>query len=249
MPSRDAALEEPKTFPVQISRNVQRADTVLHHVIVGTPLEWESRQNYDRRRRRMQEQVLIAYVSRSGSTEDVAEAMGLTMEDVGVTVDVKPMANVESIADDTAVVIGTALYAGRFPKEFRQFVTRFRRELGNVRPWIFVLGPTENETKHFATAEEQARKELVGFPWLHAADVRVLGGSFDPRHLKLPFPLNLAMKLPGNPMRKVPASDIRDWDFIRRLASGIAESVKRGTPVQRGEFAEYSAYKNSLLGH
>ena len=76
-----------------------------------------------------------------------------------------------------------------------------------------------------------------------------MGGSFDPRHLKLPFPLNLAMKLPGNPMRKVPASDIRDWDFIRRWAGGIAEYVKRGTPVQRGEFAEYSAYKNSLSGH
>ena len=76
-----------------------------------------------------------------------------------------------------------------------------------------------------------------------------MGGSFDPKHLKLAFPFSLAMKLPGNPMRKVQASDIRDWDFIRRWASGIAEYVKRGAPVQRGEFAEYSAYKSSLSGH
>ena len=199
----------------------------------------------------MQPQVLIAYVSRSGSTEDVAEAMGVTMEDAGVTVDVKPMASVESISDDMSLIIGTALYVGRFPREFHRFVEQFRRELGNLRPWIFVLGPTENDRKHYlaAKAEEQARKELAKYPWLHAADVRVLGGRFDPHHLKLPFPFSLAMKLPGNPMKKVPARDIRDWDFIRRWAGAIAEHVKRGTPLQRGEFAEYSAYKNSLAGH
>ena len=196
----------------------------------------------------MEEEVLIAYVSRSGSTEDVAEAMGLAMEGADVTVNVKPMENVESIADDTAVVIGTALYAGRFPKEFHRFVERFRRELGNTHPWIFVLGPTENEPKQFAAAQEQARGELAKYPWLHTADVRVMGGSFDPKHLKLPFPFNLAMKLPGNPMKKAPVSDIRDWDFIRRWAEAVAEQVKRGPMVQRGEFAEYSAYKNSLIG-
>ena len=172
----------------------------------------------------MQAEVLIAYVSRSGSTEDVAEAMGVTMEDAGVTVDVKPMAKVESIADDTAVVIGAALYVGHFPREFHQFVTRFRRELGNVHPWIFVLGPTENEAKHFAEAEEQARKQLAKFPWLHAADVRVLGGSFDPRHLKLPFPLNLVMKLPGNPMRK-----LRRRIFATGILSGGGQAGLRST--------------------
>ncbi len=117
-----------------------------------------------------------------------------------------------------------------------------------MHPWIFVLGPTENDPKHFAAAEDQARKQLAKYPWMHTADVRVMGGRFDRRHLNLPFPFNLAMRLPGNPMRKVPASDIRDWDFIRRWATGIAEHVKKGGPVRRGEFAEYSAYKNGLIG-
>ena len=192
--------------------------------------------------------VLIAYVSRSGSTEDVAEAMGVTMEDAGVKVHVGPMSNVEAIAEDTAVVLGTALYAGRFPKEFERFAVRFKRELGNVRPWIFVLGPTENERKHFAEAEEQARQQLAKFPWLHAADVRVLGGCFDPNRLKLGFLFGIAMKLPGNPMKKMPARDIRDWEFIRKWAAGIAENVKRGGDQKPGVFAEYAAFKSGLLG-
>jgi hypothetical protein len=50
-------------------------------------------------------------------------------------------------------------------------------------------------------------------------------------------------------MRKVQASDIRDWDFIRRWAGGIAERLLKEPPTQPGELAEYTAYKNSLLGH
>jgi menaquinone-dependent protoporphyrinogen oxidase len=173
----------------------------------------------------MQPEVLIAYVTRSGSTEDIAEAMGMAIEDTGIKVDVLPMVRVESISEDTAVILGAALYVGRFAKEFHRFMARFQRELGNVHPWIFVVGPTEDAPKHFVAAEKQASKELERYPWLRAADVRVFGGRFDPQHLNLPFPFSLMMKLPGNPMRKAPASDIRDWDWIRRWARAIADHL------------------------
>ena len=173
----------------------------------------------------MQPKVLIAYVTRSGSTEDVAEAIGTTMEEAGVAVDVKPMAVVDSIAEGLPLILGAALYVGHLPKEFHDFLTRQRRQLETVRPWIFVLGPTDKDPKNFAAAEDQARKELAKHPWLRAADVRVMGGKFDPGHLKLPFPFSLVMKIPGNPMRKLPPSDVRDWDWIRKWARAIAERV------------------------
>jgi len=173
----------------------------------------------------MAAEVLIAYCTRSGSTAEVAQAMGETMKDAGMLADVKAMEEVDAIPESAAVVLGTALYIGHFPKEFHRFVTRFQKELEQVRPWIFVLGPTEKERKHFAAAEEQARKELGKYPWLRPADTRVLGGKFDPTHLNLPFPMSLIMKLPANPMRKLPASDIRDWEWIRRWARAIAEHL------------------------
>ena len=173
----------------------------------------------------MPPEVLIAYCTRSGSTREVAEAIGRTMNEAGVQADVKPMVEVQSVPEGTAVMLGTALYIGRFPKEFHGFVGRFRNELEKVRPWIFVLGPTEKERKHFASAEEQARKELSKYPWLRPADMRVLGGRFDPEHLKLPFPMSLVMKLPANPMRKLPVSDIRDWEWIEQWSRAIAETL------------------------
>ena len=94
-----------------------------------------------------------------------------------------------------------------------------------MRPWVFVLGPTERERKQFAAAEEQARKELGKHVSLHPADMRVLGGKFDPAHLKLAFPMSLIMKVPGNPLKKLPATDIRDWEWIHRWAGAIAEEI------------------------
>ena len=181
----------------------------------------------------MQPEALIAYVTRSGSTEDIAEAMGLAMQEAGIKVDVKPMVQVESISEDAAVVLGAALYVGHFAKEFHRFMKRFQRELGNVHPWIFVVGPTERKPEHFAAAEKQARKELERYPWLRAADVRVFGGKFDPHHLNLPLPFRLVMKFPGNPMKKLPVSDIRDWDWIRRWARAIAEHLNREAGVAK----------------
>lgn len=173
----------------------------------------------------MPAEILIAYCTRSGSTEEVAREMGRAMTDAGVMVAVKPMAEVESIEDGQAVILGGALYVGRFAKEFHRFLAHFERDLWKVHPWIFVLGPTENDPKHFAMAGEQARKELGKFPWLHPADVRVFGGKFDPKNLKLPFPFNLIMKFPGNPMSRMQPSDIREWDWIRSWAGAIAEHL------------------------
>ena len=173
----------------------------------------------------MRTQVLVAYCTRSGSTAEVAEAIGQKVREAGLAVEVKAIAEVEAIAPGTQVVLGTAIYIGRFPKEFHQFLTRFETELAKVRPWVFVLGPTEKERKQFAAAEEQARKELSRHASLHPADMRVLGGKFDPAHLKLAFPMSLIMKVPGNPLRKLPVTDIRDWEWIQRWAQAIAEEI------------------------
>jgi len=45
-----------------------------------------------------------------------------------------------AIATALCVTRGTAIYVGHLPKEFHQFVDRFRLQLSQVRPWVFVLG-------------------------------------------------------------------------------------------------------------
>ena len=60
----------------------------------------------------------------------------------------------------------------------------------------------------------QRDKELEKFPWLTPAAIEILGGKFDPE--KLTFPQNLVPAL-----KKMLASDIRDWNVIREWANGL----------------------------
>jgi len=168
--------------------------------------------------------VLIAFATRSGSTAEVAEAMAAALKEAGVPAEILAMSQVNSLTGREAVILGAPLYVGRFPKEFHRFFRIHREALGAMRPWVFVLGPIRNEPKDFEAARSQAEKQLSHYPWLRPADLRVFGGRWSTA--ALPFPLSLMLRLPGNPLKKVPAEDIRDWVAIRDWAAAIATQIK-----------------------
>ena len=61
-------------------------------------------------------------------------------------------------------------------------------------------------------------KELARLPWFAPVTRKVFGGKFDP--IKLRFPRNLIPAL-----KRMPASDIRNWDAIRARASDLAAKL------------------------
>ena len=169
-------------------------------------------------------ELLIAYTSRGGSTAEVAEAIGVSLREAGIMVEVQPMGQVESLLGWKALILGVPLYMGGFPGEFHKFFARHREALDVLHPWFFVLGPIQNVPKDFEAARTQAEKQLKRYPWFRPAEIRIFGGKWDP--MTMPFPFSLLLKLPANPMRKIPASDIRDWAAIREWAQTIARQVK-----------------------
>ena len=168
--------------------------------------------------------ILIAYATRSGSTGEVANAIGTALREAGLDVEVLPVNKVTSLAGKSAVLLGAPLYMGRFPKEFHKFLTSHRAEISSLRPWCFVLGPTRTEPADFEAARKMADIELARHAWLHPVEVQVFGGKWDVE--TLPFPFSLARWLPMNPMNKIPPSDIRDWRAIREWGKGIARQFK-----------------------
>ena len=70
----------------------------------------------------------------------------------------------------------------------------------------------------------QAERQLAQYPRLHPADLHVFGGRWSTA--SLPFPFSLMRRLPGNPMSKIPAQDIRDWAAIREWATEIAKQIR-----------------------
>ena len=162
--------------------------------------------------------VLVAYATRYGSTQEVAEAVAATLRERRWEVDLRPAREVRSLEGYSAVVLGTALYMFRLHKDARRFLTRHREALSKRPVAIFAMGPFNNDERDWQAVRAQLDKELAMFPWLVPIAHEVFGGKFDPA--KLRFPYNLVPYL-----KRLPASDIRDWTAINAWASSIAEKL------------------------
>jgi len=164
--------------------------------------------------------VLVAYATRYGSTQEVAEAVAETLRERGLGVSVQPMQEVRTLQGYSAVVLGTALYMFRLHKDAHRFLTRHREALSKRPVAIFAMGPINNDEKEWQGVRAQLDKELAMFPWFTPVAQEIFGGKFDPA--KLRFPYNLVPYL-----KRLPASDIRDWNAIRAWASTVAEKLAR----------------------
>ena len=159
--------------------------------------------------------VLVGYATRYGSTQEVAEAVAATLRERGLVVDIGPMREVRTLDQYRAVVLGAPLYMFHWHKDALHFLARHREALMQRPVTVFALGPLHAEEKEFEEVRKQLDKELAKFPWLTPAAIAIFGGKFDPE--KLTFPHNLVPAL-----KKMPASDIRDWTSIRAWASNLA---------------------------
>ena len=162
----------------------------------------------------MSASVLVAYATRYGSTQEVAETVASTLRESGLEVDLQQLRQVHSIDQYRAIVIGAPLYMFRWHKDALNFLSRYHTSLTTRPVAIFALGPFHADEKEFQGAREQLDKELAKFPWLTPEAIEIFGGKFDPE--KLTFPHNLVPAL-----KKMPASDVRDWTVIRAWANGL----------------------------
>jgi menaquinone-dependent protoporphyrinogen oxidase len=94
--------------------------------------------------------ALVAYGSKMGGTEGLAEMVGRALEERRFDVDVRPAADVDSLEGYDVVVVGGALYAGRWHRDARRFVRRQTPALRDVPVWFFSSGPLDDS----ATARE-----------------------------------------------------------------------------------------------
>lgn len=166
----------------------------------------------------MADSVLIAYATRSGSTQEVAERIAAMLRESGLTVDVQPVKQVQTLDGYRAVVVGSPLYMSAWLKEARNFLSRHRGTLTTMPVAVFALGPTEDKQKDWAETREQFDKVLSQFPWLTPVAAELFGGRFDPTRLTFPYNLIPALK-------RMPVNDIRDWDAIGAWANGLTDKL------------------------
>ena len=163
--------------------------------------------------------ILVAYATTYGSTQEVAQSVAETLRGCGLEIEVQPAGKVKDLSGYRAMVLGAPLYMFRWHADARRFLARHRAALAALPTAIFALGPFHNKEDEMTSAHEQLDKELAKYPWFKPAVVEVFAGKFDPASLRFPFSLI-------GPLKKMPASDERDWEAIGTWAKTLADILK-----------------------
>lgn len=85
--------------------------------------------------------VLVAYGSKHGATAEIAERIADALRRAGHESEARPASQVRNIGDYDAVVLGSAVYAGRWRRDARRLLRRMRRAPDRRPLWLFSSGP------------------------------------------------------------------------------------------------------------
>jgi menaquinone-dependent protoporphyrinogen oxidase len=159
--------------------------------------------------------VLVAYASKHGSTQGIAERIAEKLQQLGKEAEARPMDAVEDPGSYEAFVIGSAVYYGSWLKEATEWVRRNQAVLAKRPVWLFSSGPLGAEIKDV----EQQPKEMAEFgEAIGPREQRIFFGAID--HSRLSFPERMMAKAV-----RAPEGDFRDWEAIEVWAERIARDL------------------------
>ena len=158
--------------------------------------------------------ILLAYATRYGSTQEVAETITATLREVGLEVDIQPMRQVKTLDNYDAVVLGAAIYGTRWYPDAHLFLSQHQETLRQRPVAIFALGPLSSGDAAMRRSRRQLEGELAKYPWLKPVALEMFVGKLDPS--KLGFFERLGST----------ASDHRDWEAIRAWANALPAQLQ-----------------------
>lgn len=86
----------------------------------------------------MENKILVTYSTCTGSTKGIAEAIGMTLSEMGENVDTMPMKDVKDLSFYKSVIAGSAIQAGKWLPEAIEFIKHHKEEL-NKKPFASFL--------------------------------------------------------------------------------------------------------------
>jgi menaquinone-dependent protoporphyrinogen oxidase len=166
--------------------------------------------------------ILVSAASRHGSTAEIATELGKVLRGAvpGVGVDVVPLSRIAGIDSYDAVVLGSAVYFGRWLDEARWQVGAQVEALRERPVWLFSSGPVgdpavpaDESVDGVELAAAIGAREHVVFPGALQREV-----------------LGIYEKLAVGVV-KVPDGDYRDWPAVRAWADRIAAELRVGAGI------------------
>lgn len=150
--------------------------------------------------------VLVAYDTKNGSTEEVAQAIVTRLREHGCSVDIQLAKTVRNLKEFDVLVVGAPIYAGRWLPGAHKILKRAGKQNQDKNPSvaIFALGPrTDEGPENWTGPKAQFDRALAKHPSVIPVSIALFGGA--------------------DPPKKSPRRDIRDWNAIKSWADDLAK--------------------------
>ncbi|MDX6628457.1 MAG: menaquinone-dependent protoporphyrinogen oxidase [Gaiellales bacterium] len=160
--------------------------------------------------------VLVATASRHGATQEIAEAIGRTLNAEGVGASVAAIADAGDPAAYDAFVLGSAVYMGHWLDAATKFVES-RSTVLSARPtWLFSSGPIGDPPR---PSEPEAVDVADLVSKTRAKGHKLFAGKLDKRQLGFG---ERAVMLAFRAVE----GDYRDWQEVEAWARAIAGELR-----------------------
>ncbi len=198
----------------------------------------------------MKSKILVTYATKSGSTAEVAQAIGQKLAEGGAIVEVRPIKEVNHLNGYEAVIVGGPMIMG-WHREAVKFVEQHRQALSRVPVAYFLIAlrltqtpashvdgvpiyqdpglakPPQNGTKlsfkeNYATVSNYLGPILQKVPQVKPVSAAFFGGKLDPTRLDLLSRLFVQVIIGAR------TGDYRHWPAINAWAAHLS-------PLLRGE--------------
>lgn len=171
--------------------------------------------------------VLVAYASRHGATQGIAERIAEGLRGSGLEAQALDVRAVRDVARYDAYVVGSAAYMFHWLKDATQFVRRNRRLLA-IRPlWLFSSGPLGTDMVDAQGRDVMVTSEPKEFAEfrasVHPRGEQIFFGAFDPDAPPVGLVERFVRRMPASD--SMPAGDFRDWAAIDAWAATIARAL------------------------
>lgn len=169
----------------------------------------------------MNEQILITYASRTGTTAEFAQVICETLRQAGLNVKILPLDDVKDLSGYSAVIVGSPIRKSEWLPEARRFIQTHRTELTRKRVATFTVCITlaMSNTEQY----QRAVKEWIA-PL--RAEVRpvsegLFAGKLD--FSKLPWSWDTLMLRATVALGIFPKEDRRDRNAVRVWAASLPQ--------------------------
>ena len=171
----------------------------------------------------MDKKILVAYATKYGATAKIAEKIGLVLREAGLGTDVLAVKSVKDLSPYKAIVLGSAVYIGKWRKDASAFLKANEAALAEKPVWLFSSGPTGKGTPDDLLKGWRFPKALQPVAErIRPRDMVIFHGDVNSEKLS-----GVEKWMVKNV--KAPSGDFRDWGAITSWAESIADDLKKAS--------------------